>query len=65
MRSWTFRHNEEKQIMEACDLNHQKNVINLSRLNRPQTNGKQTFVGNPKLKLGNKMWKLGWAAKVI
>ena len=51
--------------MEACDLNHQKNVINLSRLNRPQTNGKQTFVGNPKLKLGNKMWKLGWAAKVI
>lgn len=45
VRSWTFRHNEEKQITEACDLNHQKNVINLPRQNRTQTNGKQTFVG--------------------
>lgn len=66
MRSGTFRHNEGKQIMEACDLNHQKNGINLSRPNRTQANRKQIFVGKrPKPELGPKMGKQGRAAEVI
>lgn len=66
MRSRTFRHNEGKQIMEACDLNYQKNGINLSRPDRTQTNRKQIFVGKrPKPELGHTMGKQGRAAEVI
>lgn len=52
--------------MEACDLNYQKNGINLSRPDRTQTNRKQIFVGKrPKPELGHTMGKQGRAAEVI